>query len=79
MKQPPSYHIDRTPNSVRAARVAAGLTQAEAAEVAALGSRERWAEFESGKRQIDALRFEWFLLLTGYHPAYRLERKKRTS
>jgi len=75
MKQTPTYHIDLTPEAVRAARVAAGLTQSEAATTAALGSRVRWAEYEAGTRQIDVLRFEWFLLQVDQHPAYRLNRR----
>lgn len=49
-----------TPEQVRAARKAAGLTQEAAADLARLGSRTRWAEYESGKRKMPAYRFDYF-------------------
>jgi len=53
-----------TPEQVRAARKAAGLTQEAAARHAGLGSRTRWAEYESGMRRMPAYRFNFFKLKT---------------
>lgn len=61
-----------TPAAVRAARAAAGHTQTQAAEITHLGAQARWAEYESGRRRIDAARWELYLLLTGQHPSRRL-------
>jgi transcriptional regulator with XRE-family HTH domain len=49
-----------TPEQVRAARKAAGLTQEQAAERAGLGSRTRWAEYEAGTRSMPKYRFDYF-------------------
>ena len=51
-----------TPEKITAARVAAGLTQKEAAELVHLGTPGRWAEYESGVRNIDTARWELFQL-----------------
>lgn len=53
-----------TAEQVKAARKAAGLTQEEAAELAGLGSRVRWLEYEHGVRKMPAYRFELFKLKT---------------
>jgi transcriptional regulator with XRE-family HTH domain len=57
---------------VRALRLAAGLTQREAAELVGLGAPARWSDYESGRHQIDAIRWLVFLLLTDQHPTHRL-------
>jgi hypothetical protein len=57
-----------TPASIRAHRLAAGLSQAAAARLAMLGDKARWSEYERGAQAIDAARWELFLLLTGQHP-----------
>ena len=49
-----------TLKQIKGARIAAGLTQAAAAKLVHLGSPSRWAEYESGKRNIDAARWELF-------------------
>jgi len=54
-----------TPDQVRAARTAAGLTQAAAAALVHLSGQVRWAEYENGTRNIDLARWELFLLKTG--------------
>ena len=51
-----------TPAEIRAARKAAGLTQARAAELAMYGAPERWTEIESGTRRIDRARWALFRL-----------------
>lgn len=53
-----------TPAQVLAAREAAGLTQAQAAELVHLGAQPRWAEYENGVRAIDLARWELFLVKT---------------
>jgi len=61
-----------TPDEVRAARLASGLTVAGAAELAGLGAAPRWAEYENGSRTCDAARWELFLLRVGLHPTLAL-------
>lgn len=56
------------PDGIRAARQAAGLTLAAAAELVGLGHSSRWAEYESGRKRPDAARWALFLLATGQHP-----------
>jgi len=53
-----------TPAEIRARREAAGLTQAQAAELVHLGAQPRWAEYENGERNIDLARWELFLIKT---------------
>lgn len=62
-----------TPEMVRAARDAAELTQPQAAEIAELGSPQRWSEYERGINAIDDTRWQLFLLKTGQHPKFTLE------
>lgn len=53
-----------TPREVKAARLAAGLTQAQAAEV--IHKRIlAWQRYESGDRSMDCALYELFLLKTG--------------
>jgi transcriptional regulator with XRE-family HTH domain len=47
---------------VAKARADAGLTQREAAELVHLSTPGRWAEYESGVRNMDAARWELFRL-----------------
>lgn len=61
-----------TLEAVRAARDAAGLSQAQAAELVGLGSKARWSEYERGVTGIDAARWAIFLLSTGQHPSVRV-------
>ena len=55
-----------------AARLAAGLTQADAAALCGLGSAQRWSEYERGEGRIDLARWALFLLAVGQHPTARL-------
>ncbi len=57
-------------DDVLSARLAAGLTQAQAAELVHLGSYVRWLEYERGTRAIDVARWELFMLLSGQHPRF---------
>lgn len=50
------------PNEIIAARKAAGLTQAQAAELVHLGANTRWAEYENGTQRIDLARWELFII-----------------
>ena len=69
-----------TPEEVRALRVAAGLTQADAAEVAGLAGWRQWAGWESGERRPSAQSWELLLLRLGRHPRYiLLERRGRAE
>mgnify|MGYP002777980811 CR=1 FL=1 len=76
---PPTALPRHDAEAVRAARVAAGLTQAQAAQLVHLGSRERWTEYEAGIRTIDPARWELFLLRAGQHPDLRVVRKARAA
>lgn len=60
-------------DQVRVARLAAGLTLQQAAELAGVGAHQRWAEYENGRRAIDAARWELFLLKAGLHPTHALQ------
>lgn len=59
-------------DQVRVARLAAGLTLQQAAGLAGVGAHQRWAEYENGRRAIDAARWELFLLKAGLHPQLEL-------
>jgi DNA-binding XRE family transcriptional regulator len=61
-----------TPEEVRAARIQADLTQAEAAACAGLANRPRWAEYEAGKFKMEPTRWAMFLLITGQYPGWYL-------
>jgi predicted transcriptional regulator len=50
---------------VVAARIACGLTQADAAALAGYGSQSRWAEIESGTRRMDAVRWRYWCHVAG--------------
>lgn len=60
-----------TPEAVRAAREAAGLTQQQAAELVHLGQARRWSEYERGVHVIDMARWELFRIKTGQHPDFK--------
>ena len=60
-----------TAEAVVAARLAAGLTQTEAARSVYLGHYTRWGDYEAGRGGMDAARYELFLVKHGLHPGYR--------
>lgn len=68
--QPPSADV------VLAARLAAGLTQTQAAAAAGLGHYRRWGEYETGTRPMDPGRFELFLLRHHLHPTLELRPRR---
>lgn len=51
-----------TKEEIRLVRESMGLTQEKCAEMAGLGAFSRWAEYESGRRNMPAVRWEIFLL-----------------
>lgn len=53
-----------TPAEIRAARLAAGLTQAEAAKLVHAASYRTWQEWESGRRKMPAAKWELWKMLT---------------
>lgn len=61
-----------TPAEVRAARTAAGHSQAQAAALMGYSSHVRVSEIERGVAVCDPARWSLYLLATGQHPAYRL-------
>jgi len=68
-----------TPAGIRTAREASGLSGEAAAQLVGLGSRKRWSEYETGAATIDPIRWAFFLLHTGQHPAYRLARRRAAA
>lgn len=68
--------VDDSPAAIRAARTAAGLTQAQAAQLVGLGDQARWAEYESSTnkraRRPGSAVWQLFLLLTDQHPTHKL-------
>lgn len=54
-----------TPEQIREAREAAGMTQVEAAAVVHRGLAVRWSEWENGTRRMQPDTFELFLIKTG--------------
>lgn len=65
--------IPPTAEQIRAARLAAGLTQQQAAELVYMEQRG-WARWESGERGANLAAWELFLLRVGQHPTRALKR-----
>lgn len=70
-----------TTAEVRAARQAAGHTQAQAAAAVGLSGPIRWAEYERDQdsptsRRIDPARWQLYLLLTDQHPEFRMAKRR---
>lgn len=55
---------DNSPAGVRRARLAAGMTQGEAAALVHLSRWQSWQEYETGKRPADPARLQLFRILT---------------
>lgn len=53
-----------TTEQIRAARIKAGLTQAQAAELVGLGHAHRWSEYERGINSISPQTWRLFRILT---------------
>lgn len=60
-----------TAEQLKAARLAMGLSQAQAAELVHLGHLTRWSEMERGIGPIDPARWELFTIKCGMHPHYK--------
>ena len=61
-----------TPDAVLDARLAAGITQGDAAALLGLADRRAWWRYESGASVLDPARWALFLLAVGQHPALEL-------
>lgn len=59
---------EATPAQIKAAREAAGDTQAQAVARLYRGRRMTWDDWESGRRTMDPALLELYLLKTGQHP-----------
>lgn len=53
-----------TPEQIKQARETASLSQSDAAALVGSNSYQRWYEWETGKRNMPAAKFELFLLKT---------------
>jgi DNA-binding transcriptional regulator YiaG len=62
----------QSPENIRTARVNAGLTQQEAAELVHRADSARWREWESGRHRMDSSVWELFLLKTGQRKLAKL-------
>lgn len=68
-----------TPEQIRAAREAAGLTQHQAAMLVGLRSGMRWSEYERGERRPHPVLWELWLLRTGQHPTHELRQRTQPA
>ena len=57
--------LNPTPEEIKAARLTAGLTQAEAGAVVHSPSRRAWQNWERGESKIPMAEWELFLIKTG--------------
>lgn len=76
MKNTPHTIEKPTKEQVRAGRAAAGQTLEQAAETAGLANLQRWYEYETGTRTMEATRWEIYLLKTNQHPTLKLNVRK---
>ena len=63
-------------DEIRAARAAAGHTQAQASALVGFRRWATWADYEAGK-PMPPLAWTWYLLSTGQHPGARLTRRRQ--
>lgn len=63
--------LEPKPETLKAMRAAAGLTQAEAAALVHLRDKTRWSEYERGLYPIDPARWELFQIKLGLSVHYR--------
>jgi len=66
-----------TPDEIRIARLAAGLTQAQACALADIAYQSKWAAYEAGTAPMNGMRWLVFLLRTDQHPQLKLVRRSR--
>jgi len=60
---------------IRALRLAAGMTHAQAG-AAACATERTWQDWESGRRAMPEAAREVFMLRTGQHPTHRLAARR---
>lgn len=63
---------DPTPSAIRAARLAAGHTQSEAAAAIYSNRTMTWADYEARRRNMPLPVWHWYLLVTNQHPKFVL-------
>lgn len=76
--------VQPSPEDIKLARLHAGLTQTQAAQLVSTAQRQpyrTWQGYEveegkSGHRAIPLVTWELFLLLTDQHPTHRLARRR---
>lgn len=68
-----------TKEQVKEARLKAGLTQKQAAEVLKIPHTRTWQYWEAGTNAMSESDYELFLLLTDQHPVYRLAKRRNTQ
>jgi transcriptional regulator with XRE-family HTH domain len=68
-----------TKEQVKEARLKAGLTQKQAAEVLKIQNDSHWRRWELGGSNMSENDYELFLLLTDQHPVYRLAKRRNTQ
>lgn len=69
--------MQATPDDIKLARIAAGLTQPQAAELVAVHPMN-WSKYERGVQHMAPSMYELFLIKTGQHPEFiRIERHAR--
>jgi DNA-binding transcriptional regulator YiaG len=69
---------DATPAAIRAARLAAGLTQTQAGALCHRSLRA-WQDAEAGTRNLDAAAWELFLLRVGQHPTHAMKTRQQAA
>jgi hypothetical protein len=65
-----------SPAIIRAARIAAGHTQPQAAEMVYAGSYRTWQDWEAGRREMPRAIYEFYLLMTGQAQLAKLRRQR---
>jgi DNA-binding transcriptional regulator YiaG len=66
-----------TKEQIREARVAAGLTQAEAARIVHRPSYRTWQDWERGRTKMPLDAWELFMIKTGQHPKAMIDSQTR--
>ncbi len=66
-----AHPLSPTKEQVKAARMAANLTQEQAAYVLYRDSLSRWSEWETGLKTMRPADWELFLVKTNQHPDFR--------
>lgn len=64
-----------SPETIKDLRLDLGLTTAQAAKLAGLSDGSLWTKYENGSRQPTKQTWTLFLIASGQHPNFRLDRK----